>query len=168
MIFYGLFVLFWFYFLAGLGIFWGIIALYLSIPETNRHFSPFLVALFLFLSALQAFHAFFGFRAIYAVSREMTGKEIIEVDKTRFVVSIQIFDWKKSRIFAVQKIKNLQILKKPGIFAFEPFWRKRKQYEEKISFDCDEKTYRFGFWLKEKEASEILPIIQKTLDEVKS
>lgn len=165
--FIGLFTVLWFYFLGIVGFFWGLMVLSLSIPEASHHFSQFQVFLFLFLFGMEAFLIFLGFRVVYAVSTELIGKEIIEINKARFVVSIKIFEWKKSKVFTVQKIQNLQVIKKPGFFDLEPFWKKKKRYEEKISFDYEEKTYRFGFWLKEKEAEEILPIIQKALDEVK-
>ncbi len=163
LIFYGFFILYWFYFLAGLGVFWGMLALFLASPKTAQ---PFTIVLFLFLSFLQSFLLFLGFKIPYYLLREWTGKEIIEIDKTRFMVSLQILDWRKSKTYAIQKINKIQILKKPGMFSINPPWRKR--YEEKISFDSDEKTYRFGFWLKEKEANEILPIIQGLLDEMRN
>lgn len=166
--FYGLFIVIWFYVLAGMGIFWGTLSLFLISPAKNTSTAQiFMTTLFIFLTFTQLFHAYLGGKAVYLILREWTGKEIIEIDKSKFEIVWQILDWRKTKTFTVQKIKELQIIKKPSPFAFVPPWRKRF-YEEKISFNDEEKTYRFGFWLKEKEASEILPIIQKALDEARS
>jgi len=166
--FSGIFILLWFYFLGIIGFFWGLFVLSVSIPEVNHSFSPMLIFLVLFLFSMLIFLLVLGFIAVYGITRELVGKEIIEINKDKFVTTLQIFDWKKSKTFAVQKVTNMQVFNKPGIFNLDPFWRKRKRYEEKISFDYDEKTYRFGFWLKEKEAVEILAIIQNMLNEMAS
>jgi hypothetical protein len=160
--------LIWFYFLAGLGVFWGTLALFLVSPAKSTGSGQiFMIALFVFLTFIQLFHAYLGARAGYLIFREWTGKEIIAIDKPKFEIVLQILDWRKTKTLVVQKIKGLQIIKKPSPFTFVPPWRKRF-YEEKISLAYEEKTYRFGFWLKEKEAVEILSIIQKALDEVRS
>jgi hypothetical protein len=165
--FYGFFILFWFYFLAGLGIGWGTLALFMAAPSKSANaVSTFMIVLFIFLSFLQLFHVYLSFRVLYLLLREWTGKEIIEINKTGFSVTLQVLDWRKSKTFAIQKIKNLQILNELRIFAFIP--SARKWYEEKIAFDYDEKIYRFGFWLKEKEANEIHSIIQGLLDEMRN
>jgi hypothetical protein len=165
--FYVLFILVWFYFLAGLGTFWGLLFLFLMTPNKGTpHIPIFEIVLFVFLFFTQLFHAYLGAKAAYLLVREWIGKEIIEVDNAKFAIALQIRDWRKTNPFPVGKIENLHTIKKPGMFSFTPPWRKR--FEEKISFDCDEKTYRFGFWLKQKEANEILLIIQGLLDEVRN
>jgi hypothetical protein len=160
-VFYGVFILFWFCALAGLGIPWGMLFLLLITP--NKGATHFQIFLFVFLFFTQLFHAYLGAKAANLLLREWMVKEIIEVDNAEFAVSLQIRDWRKTNTFPVGKIENLQTIKKPDLFSFNPPWRKR--FEEKISFDCDKKTYRFGFWLKKGDADKILALIQKYLDE---
>lgn len=104
--FLGLFIVLWFYFLAIVGFFWGLMVLSLSIPEADHNFSPYRVFLFLFLFGMEAFLIFLGFRAVYAVSTELIGKEIIEVNKARFVVSIKILNGKSRGFSPFKKLRT--------------------------------------------------------------
>lgn len=161
-VFFGACILCWFFAQAVLGIPLGYVALILwGLDKFTQPIQFFLIITFLFLFATQIFLYYYGFSAAYLLLRELTGKEIIEINRPKFIVTLQILDWMKPKIYGIEEIRNVRPLKKIGPLFLVPPWRRR--FNETMAFDSDGKTFRFGVGLKPNEANEILSIIQKAL-----
>jgi len=151
-----------FYFLAVPGVVWALIfALGLFSDSYSPTTSLLGFALFLFATGIQAFIVYIGYIAAYALSQELTGKELIKVEAGKLTLVLEVLGWIKTKNFAIENVKGLRLLEEWRVFFRSPFAKNRF---EKFAFEADGETYRFGYWLNWNETKELLSIIQKALD----
>ncbi len=154
-----LFLCFWFLFFSGLGVGWGAFAI-LSSSGIKGQQTLFPIVLFVLLSIMQIFHGYLG---IFAVSRllwVLFGVEYFDVDRSKLVISKEVFGWRKSKTYILVKVKDLEIIAKTNLFSRR---RLQRRHYESISFEYEGKMYRFGYSLNPRDSKEVVTTIQEFL-----
>lgn len=105
---------------------------------------------FLLLAALGAF-------GIHRLLWEIAGKEYIEVNQDKLIVTRQLFSWKRTSEFATQKIMGLISRNTKQSLFLVPF---QKHYRYAFELNHNGKIYRFGNSVKEDEAKEVISVLQ--------
>lgn len=98
-----------------------------------------------------------GTYAIYVFLREIAGEEIIVINRSQLTITKQLFGWKRKRELSKKYFDHLVIRNTSHSLFRSPF---DKQYKDAFEINQDNKTYRFGYYVKEEEAKEILSTIQ--------
>ena len=93
--------------------------------------------------------------AIGAWFYQLSGSETIEVDSRKLSLTKQIFGWNRTREYEVSECHELE-------------WRKPKSEGDACALRCKIgwRTIRFGKYVSENEAIEILTALQANLPEV--
>jgi hypothetical protein len=130
-----------------------------AIKESNNGmwiFAMFITFMLLFLLGI-------GLPAIYQFFWQLTGKEIISVNRTVMSITNQIFGWKKFYEYGIMDMKDLRAsTPQQDLFVRAKILQFSKQ-NGMIAFDYGSKTFRFGLDIDEAEAKQIVSEIQERL-----
>ena len=115
----------------------------------------------IFFLALLALGAFGIYRAIWL----LVGKEVIEATPQILTITKQIFQWKRSKGYASEKVNDLRPNTQPLSTIFFPGKRVKKFLggAGMIAFDYGARTFSFGQDVDEAEAKQIILALKEQL-----
>ena len=158
LLFFVLWLLLWVYMFLAISIPWSIGLLGTTgIADTELQASPVFIVMFCGFSIFMLLMLMMGIYAIYAFLREIAGKELIVINKSGLIVAYQLFGWKREKEFPIENIDGLIIRNTSQRFFWNPL---QKKYIYAFELSHERKTYRFGFFVKENDAQEIVSAIQ--------
>lgn len=129
--------------------------------ETSNSTGVALLSL-LVLSIPMAILLFAGWVVIYTLLWQLGGKEIIETDPSRIVLTKQIFRWRRCFEYPLSEISELKIDPVPPYTLFSPRRGIQRIFGKNglLSFKHRDMTIRFGLEIEEAEAMMILDAIK--------
>ncbi len=131
------------------------------IPETHISAGPALIFITV-LSITVATALFAGWVGIYTLLWQLGGKEVIETDPSRIVLTKQIFRWRRCFEYPLSEISELKIDPVPPYTLFSPRRGIQRIFGKNglLSFKHRDMTIRFGLEIEEAEAMMILDAIK--------
>ena len=102
--------------------------------------------------------------AVYSLLWRLAGKEVVTATKDVFVVTRNLFGWKRYKAYKTSDISALRI-SRPNDYRSELFSEFRRMFggAGTIAFDYGAKSFRFGAGLDEAEGRQIIRKIQAHL-----
>ena len=150
--------LLWIYMASGLAVlWWGMFLAATGIMDPEYQGAPLYVMMLCATSVFLIFLLSMGIFILYRFLWELAGKEFIEVNQDKLLVTHQLLGWKRVSEFSNPKIRGLITRNTKQSLFWIPF---RKSYRYAFELNHDGQIFRFGNSVKELEATEISSTIQ--------